>query len=74
MIARLKTVCTWMKGIIDDSAYAWAGLPKWVRTNIGWTLPNLLRPVRASGFGVLPTRWILERTFVWINNYRHRRD
>jgi putative transposase len=31
----------------------------------------MLRPVEVKGFKVLPKRWIVERTFAWIN--RHRR-
>ena len=32
---------------------------------------DVLRPVEAKGFVILPKRWIVERTFGWLN--RHRR-
>ena len=32
---------------------------------------TVLRPVEAKGFVILPKRWIVERTFGWLN--RHRR-
>jgi putative transposase len=33
-------------------------------------LQAVLRPVGVKGFGVLPKRWSVERTFAWINKYR----
>ena len=38
---------------------------------LGWELSVVLRPDESSKkFQVLPLRWIMERTFVWIENYR----
>jgi putative transposase len=60
-----------LKIVFGDSAYGRDGLPGWVRGTFGWTLQTILRPVRAAGFVVLPKRWIVERTFAWINLYLH---
>ena len=35
-----------------------------------WTIVIVARPTAAVGFEVLPKRWIVERTFAWINRSR----
>ncbi len=52
--------------LFADSAYARNGLPAWVQETFGWLLQTVLRPIRAKGFGVLPKRWIVERTSAWL--------
>ena len=56
--------------IFADSAYARCGLPNWVQKVFGWILQPVLRPVDVKGFVILPKRWIVERTFAWINKFR----
>jgi len=56
--------------IFADSAYARCGLPNWIQQLFGWILQPVLRPVGVKGFVVLPKRWIVERTFAWINKFR----
>jgi putative transposase len=36
----------------------------------GWTVEIVLRSDDVSGFHVLPKRWIVERTFAWLLNFR----
>ena len=59
-----------LKVIFGDSAYGRCGLPDWVAGTFGWILQTILRPVGVRGFVVLPKRWIVERTFVWLARYR----
>lgn len=35
-----------------------------------WTIEIIKRSDRASGFEVLPRRWVVERTFAWLNRCR----
>ena len=64
-----------LKVIFADSAYKRSGVPDWVLRRFGWKLQPVLRPVDVAGFVVLPKRWIVERTFAWINKYRrHSKD
>ena len=43
---------------------------EWVKSSFRWVLEIVSRPAEASGFEVLPHRWIVERTFGWFNRYR----
>lgn len=38
--------------------------------NCGWLLEIVKRSDEVKGFQVLPRRWVVERTFAWLNNYR----
>ena len=43
----------------------------WVKDKFGWELEVVLRPKESSKkFNVIPKRWIVERTFSWLENYR----
>ena len=33
----------------------------------GWIVEIVLRPLGKKGFVVLPKRWVVERTFGWLN-------
>ena len=56
--------------IIADGGYR-GNLADWVMQKFGWTLEIVLRTnERSSRFEVLPKRWIVERTFTWLENYR----
>ena len=64
-----------LRVIFADSAYKRNGLPDWVQATFGWVLQAVLRPVAARGFVLLPKRWIVERTFAWLKQYRrHSKD
>ncbi|MCG8586588.1 MAG: transposase [Pirellulales bacterium] len=64
-----------IKVVFGDSAYGRSGLPDWVKETFGWSLQTVLRPVNVKGFVVQPKRWIVERTFAWLNRQRrHSKD
>ena len=52
-----------------DGGYA-GKLIEWTRALAGWTLEIVKRSDDATGFKVLPRRWVVERTFGWIGRYR----
>ena len=59
-----------MEKIIADGGYR-GNLADWVLQKFGWTLDVVLRPDECSTkFKVLPKRWIVERTFSWLENFR----
>jgi putative transposase len=45
-------------------------LVDWVQEHCGWVLAIVKRSDDATGFQVLPKRWIVERTFAWLGRYR----
>ena len=42
----------------------------WAYNLLGWTLEVVKRSDTLKKFIVLPRRWVVERTFSWISNYR----
>ncbi|AEY85298.1 putative transposase [Streptomyces hygroscopicus subsp. jinggangensis 5008] len=57
-----------------DSAYA-GQLVTWAKRYLNLTIKTVSRPKDASGFVVLPRRWVVERTWGWIMHARrHARD
>ena len=74
-----KLVCERLQGrfprlrlIWADAAYAAYGnqLALWMLAFAGWVLEVVKRPTEATGFVVLPRRWVVERTFAWLSKYR----
>lgn len=45
-------------------------LIKWVMVNCLWVLEIVKRRDDVAGFQVLPRRWVVERTFAWLNKQR----
>jgi putative transposase len=45
-------------------------LVDWVKGTFSWVLEIVKRNDDVSGFVVLPRRWVVERTYGWLNNYR----
>ena len=45
-----------------------------MKTLLGWRVEVVKRPginaQRKGGFILLPRRWVVERTFAWLDNYR----
>ncbi len=49
-----------------DGAYR-GRLVRWVRRTRRWVLQIISRPPGSNGFVLLKGRWIVERTFGWLN-------
>ena len=58
-----------LKKVGADSAYG-GKLVDWTNEHCPWVLEIVRRPKDQQGFEVLPKRWIVERTFGWLNRYR----
>jgi putative transposase len=52
-----------------DGGYS-GQLVAWVKRMCGWTLEIVKRTDDMVGFEVLPRRWVVERTFGWLNRWR----
>jgi putative transposase len=55
-----------LQRIWADGAYR-GRLVRWVRRSCKWVLEIVSRPAEAKGFVLLKWRWIVERTFGWLN-------
>lgn len=59
--SRLKVI--WADGSYEGSAIMWALIIG------GWAM-RIVRRLGTGGFEIIPKRWIVERTFGWLNKYR----
>jgi putative transposase len=69
VIEKIRFQCPRLAKIWADGGYA-GKLEKWVEKFAGCKLEIVKRSDAAQGFEVLPKRWIVERTFGWLNRYR----
>jgi putative transposase len=61
-----------LKTFLADQGYQGPVLGDWFKTmfgKIGWVL-QIVKSVVGRGFEVIPKRWIVERTFAWLYNFR----
>lgn len=68
-LLKLDTLYPLLELIWADGGYR-GKLIEWVNEHIGVKLEIVKRNDDVSGFEVLPWRWIVERTFAWINRSR----
>ncbi len=69
MLKAIKSTMPRLKVIKADQGYVSARLEKWVLDICGWILEVTKKP-EGKGFQVIPQRWVVERTFAWLGNYR----
>ena len=70
LLAGLKPLVPRLKKIWADGAYSGDPLFQWCQEMGGWELEVVGRDREASGFQVIPKRWIVERTISWIGQNR----
>ena len=58
-----------LRVIWADGAYG-GKLVQWAKETGGWSLELVRRPSGQRTFQVLPRRWVVERTFGWLNLQR----
>jgi len=71
VFARAKGLGPWlrMERVWADGGYA-GKLIAWVSLCCRWVLEIVKRNDDGKGFKLLPKRWVVERTFSWLSNYR----
>ena len=45
-------------------------LVEWAKNCYGYELGIVVKPEGQKGFSVLPRRWVVERTFAWLGQWR----
>ena len=69
LFQRLGGACKKVRLIWVDGGYR-GQLLDWVATHCRFRLQLVLRSDSKKGFQVLPRRWVVERTFSWLNHHR----
>jgi putative transposase len=71
VFTRAKLQGSWprMERVWADGGYA-GKLIGWVQSLCQWVLEIVKRNDDVKGFKLLPKRWVVERTFSWLSNYR----
>jgi transposase len=70
LIRSIWRLYPWLRHIFADGAYAGDKLRKAMSKFGSWTFEIIKRSDTARGFEILPRRWVVERTFAWLNRCR----
>ena len=70
LLNKAKGCFTRLRLIWADAGYNGKAMIDWVRNTHGWILEIVKRDKGVKGFQVLPRRWVVERTFAWLGDYR----
>lgn len=69
LLVKLKGFCKKLRLIWVDGGYR-GGLLGWVSARFRFRLEPVLRQEATKGSVLLPRRWVVERTFAWLAQYR----
>jgi putative transposase len=69
LLEKVKTLFPRLQKIWADGGYA-GTLIDWVKQTCNWILEIVKRSDKAKGFVLLARRWVVERTFGWLNRSR----
>ena len=70
VLASIRAAFPWLRHVFADGGYAGEKLETTLAAMGTWTLEIIKRSDQAKGFVVLPRRWVVERTFAWLNRNR----
>jgi transposase len=70
LLASIRTLFVWLRHVFADSAYAGEKLTTALASRGKWTIEIVKRSDIATGFVLLPRRWVVERTLAWLNRNR----
>jgi transposase len=70
LLASIRSAFPWLRHVFADGAYAGDKLKDALEGLGEWTIEIIKRSDAAKGFVLLPRRWVVERTFAWLNRNR----
>ena len=70
LLAAIRWLFPWLRHVFADGGYAGDKLAAALARHGKWRIEIVKRSDRTAGFEVLPRRWVVERTFAWLNRNR----
>jgi len=70
LLASIRYLFPWLRHVFADGGYSGDKLAKALARHGKWRIEIVKRSDRSTGFSVLPRRWVVERTFAWLNRNR----
>jgi transposase len=70
LLAGVRSSFPWLRHVFADGGYAGDKLQDALKDLGDWTVEIVKRSDVAKGFVLLPRRWVVERTFAWLNRNR----
>ncbi len=70
VLKSIRYACPWLRHVFADGGYAGPKLERALAKIGDWSLEIIKRSDAAKGFEILPRRWVVERTFAWLNRCR----
>lgn len=70
VLATIRALYPWLRHIFADGGYAGDKLRGDLAGMGRWVVEIIKRSDTAKGFEILPRRWVVERTFAWLNRCR----
>jgi len=67
LLGSIRYLFSWLRHVFADGGYAGDKLTMALARRGQWQIEIVKRSDRAAGFAVLPRRWVVERTFAWLN-------
>jgi len=69
LIQKAKDSLPRLQLVWADGGYRGPNFAGWVQEEVGWRI-EIVKKDKEEPFTILPKRWIVERTFGWLNRYR----
>jgi transposase len=70
LLESIRAICPWLRHVFADGGYSGDKLKNALKELGEWTLEIVKRSDTAKGFVLLQRRWVVERTFAWLNRNR----
>ena len=70
VLGAIRSAFPWLRHVFADGGYAGPKLRDALDKIGHWTVEIVKRSDTATGFQVIPRRWVVERTFAWFNRNR----
>ena len=70
LLASIRYLFPWLRHVFADGGYAGDKLTEALARHGNWQIEIVKRSDHAIGFHLLPRRWVVERTFAWLNRNR----